>query len=273
MKTTSVKKKKREPLSCASSSEQDKDSSIVIITQNSQNRVKNRVQFITQNTENIFFKIDLAYFSSCFEHVQIQTMSEKIVESILEKQARKLRYRVVIRDREGGAWISQIYQNAFTGADAYVFLSNSSSHIAFQYSYTTYFRLEKMIQMLEAGKEDASESKAISILSSMMSNGYFSRVNGSRTFRSKKGALYRFKWDDPMYQSNRAKSSDLEWEFPKHVKANAFILGTALGDWLENALGKGSARDIQRAIVAVRQKVLDVGRFNGNFMKSDVRIH
>ena len=43
MKSTSVKKKEREPLSCASSSEQDKDSSIVIITQN---RVKNRVQFI-----------------------------------------------------------------------------------------------------------------------------------------------------------------------------------------------------------------------------------
>ena len=106
-----------------------------------------------------------------------------------------------------------------------------------------------------------------------MSNGYFSRVNGSRTFRSKKEALYRFKWDDPMYQSNRAKSSDLEWEFPKHVKANSFVLGTALGDWLENALAKGNARDIQRAIVAVRQKVLDVGRFNGHFMKSDVRIH
>ena len=65
-------------------------------------------------------------------------MSEKIVESILEKQARKLRYRVVIRDREGGAWISQIYQNAFTGADAYVFFISRSLSIdlTFMTTYT-----------------------------------------------------------------------------------------------------------------------------------------
>ena len=167
----------------------------------------------------------------------------------LEKQARKLRHRVVIRDREGGVWISQIYQNAFTGADA----------------------LAKMIDVLNSAKEDASESRAISILGKMMIHGYFSRVNGSRRFRPKQGALYRFKWDDPTYSSTRTASSDLEWEFPKHVKANSFILGTALGDWLENSLAKGNARDIQRAIIAIRQKVLDVGRFNGNFMKSDAR--
>ena len=57
----------------------------------------------------------------------------KTTDSILEKQARKLRHRVVIRDREGGAWLSQIYQNTFTGADAYVFfISHSLSiHLTF----------------------------------------------------------------------------------------------------------------------------------------------
>ena len=68
-----------------------------------------------------------------------------------------------------------------------------------------------MMQLLKSDKEeDASESKAISILSSMMSNGYFSRVSGSFKVQVEKGSSYRFKWDDPTYQSHRAASSDLE---------------------------------------------------------------
>jgi len=169
--------------------------------------------------------------------------NSKDVLKDLERLARKLRHRVVIRDREGGKWISQIYQNTFTGTDAH----------------------EKMSKLLK-GK------KLISVLESMMSEGYFSRVNGSRRFRAKPDALYRFKWDDPTKSASLAETrGDLEWEFPKHVKANSFILGTALGDWIENALAKGSAKDIQRAIVTVRQKVLDAGRFNGNFTNTDER--
>ena len=61
----------------------------------------------------------------------------KTTDSILEKQARKLRHRVVIRDREGGAWLSQIYQNTFTGADAYVFFISRSLSIDLTF-ITTY---------------------------------------------------------------------------------------------------------------------------------------
>tara|TARA_A100001015_G_scaffold233128_1_gene264164 strand:+ start:511 stop:4026 length:3516 start_codon:yes stop_codon:yes gene_type:complete len=169
----------------------------------------------------------------------------------LDLAARKLRHLTRVRDRGDGSWIRQIYQNTFQGQDA----------------------RDELVRLI------GSDSRAIQLLQKMMSSGLIRRANGKNdgVFVSSRKALYRWIWDeeDPLTFAERKgsknDSNNLDWEFPAHVKANSHVLGTAIGDWLENALNSGTARDVLGAITAARQRVLDAGRFNGPLFREDRR--